>query len=147
MEATTFTWQYHTVLSFTNVKLYQLDLCLNNDYKIVLYFIFTEVLPRFTRILVCILSPLSFNQLLLAGGREGFVLMEQWSHWESYQTEPQSYTANYLPFLGEKCKKPLEPGSAELDTKRSQDFLWYWLWAFWRVLAQVSGRRSTRERN
>lgn len=42
MEAATFTKQYHTIVWFANAKLYQLDLCLNNDYKIVLYFIFTE---------------------------------------------------------------------------------------------------------
>lgn len=47
--------------------------------------------------------------------------MEQQSHRESDNAEPQSHSTNYIPCAGEKRAEALEPSCSQLDTKRPED--------------------------
>ncbi|GAB4840551.1 hypothetical protein Ancab_021320 [Ancistrocladus abbreviatus] len=75
------------------------------------------MVPLFHRLACCLCSP------PLSGCRTGAVPVEQRSHRELDQATPQSYTAYYLPCLGEEYSKSLESGCPELDAKCAQDIL------------------------
>lgn len=85
--------------------------------------------------------------LSTTGCWKGIVPLEQWSHREFNQTEPESYTAYYLSCFGEKWTKPLESGGKELDSQCSKDILWYWSTAFWGMFTQVWGEWSKSRRD
>jgi len=53
---------------------------------------------------------------VIAGSREGFVLVEQQSHREFDQTKPKGHPANYLPCARNEYEGTLEPSRSKPDT-------------------------------